>query len=95
MVCHRKNINDVLYIQIISNNSLIDKVYSIKIDPGNYHGNDLANELTRKSNIAINDIPNTSFFNWVDSFVSKFETAVSDFFAGRIFSLTTFFGLSL
>ena len=52
----------MLYIQIISNNSLIDKVYSIKIDPGNYNGNDLANELTRKSNIVINDTPNSSFF---------------------------------
>ena len=29
-----KDIHDILYIQIISNNSLIDKVYSIKIDPG-------------------------------------------------------------
>ena len=57
-----KDINDILYIQIISNNSLIDKVYSIKIDPGNYNGNDLANELTRKSNIVINDIPNASNF---------------------------------
>ena len=37
-------------------------VHSIKIDPGNYNGNDLANELTRKSNIVINDIPNASNF---------------------------------
>ena len=56
-----KDINDILYIQIISNNSLIDNVCSIKIGPGNYNGNDLANELTRKSNIVINDIPNASF----------------------------------
>ena len=73
MVCYRKRHKSYI-IQIISNNSLIDKVYSIKIDPGNYNGNDLANELTRKSTIVINDIPNASNFFTVTYSLKKYSS---------------------
>lgn len=69
-----KDTNAILYIQIMPNNSLLDKVYPIKIDPGNYNGNDLANELTRKSNIVINNIPNASNFFTITCSPKKYSS---------------------
>ena len=55
-----KDINDVSYIQIIPNKSIIDEVCAVKIDPGNYNGVDLAIELMRENNNMI-DIPGIHF----------------------------------
>ena len=52
-----KNINDKLYINVTSNNTLINKFYIITIDPGNYTAIDFANELHTKCALSITDIP--------------------------------------
>ena len=52
-----QGINDKLYINIVSNNTLVNNLYTIQIDPGNYTGADFAEELHNKCFIIINDIP--------------------------------------
>ena len=55
-----ENINDKLYINVLSTNNLIDKFYTIKIDPGNYTSVDFADELHNECKLIINDLPNVS-----------------------------------
>jgi len=57
-----ENINDKLYINILSTNNLINKFYTIKIDSGNYTAIDFADELHNKCKLFINDLPNVEHF---------------------------------
>ena len=45
---------------MLSTNNLINKFYTIKIDPGNYTSVDFADELHNKCKLIINDLPNVS-----------------------------------
>ncbi len=42
-----------MYINIVSNNTVVSSFYTIQIDPGNYTGAEFAEELHNKCSIII------------------------------------------
>ena len=52
-----QGINDKLFINVLSNNTVINKFYTIKIDSGNYTSIDFADELRNQCALFIDDIP--------------------------------------